>query len=96
MASYEYEETRPLGAPITAIAMRHDLWSYPLRTDSWMAHTRERCDVVQWDGDHYAAFRSPQRLKELVRSLPSVQWRRGEVHIDVPTPRADVTEEIQS
>src|SRR5262249_21636416 len=32
MASYQYRQAAPLGAPITAISLRHDLWSYPLRT----------------------------------------------------------------
>jgi surfactin synthase thioesterase subunit len=69
MAVYQYQETDTLGIPITAIALRHDLWSYPLRTDSWKHHTRERCEVVQWDGDHYVNMRHPERIHELVRAM---------------------------
>jgi surfactin synthase thioesterase subunit len=69
MAVYQYQETDALGIPITAISLRHDLWSYPLRTDTWKHHTRDRCDVVQWDGDHYVNMRHPERIHELVRSI---------------------------
>ena len=69
MALYQYQETDALGAPITAVSLRHDLWSYPLRTDTWKHHTRARCEVVQWDGDHYVSMRHPERIHELVRSM---------------------------
>jgi hypothetical protein len=42
------------------------LWSYPLRTDTWTLHTRARCDVVEWEGDHYVAMRHPERIHELL------------------------------
>lgn len=69
MAVYQYQETEALSIPITAIALRHDLWSYPLRTDTWKYHTRDRCEVVQWDGDHYVNMRHPERIHELVRAM---------------------------
>jgi surfactin synthase thioesterase subunit/NAD(P)-dependent dehydrogenase (short-subunit alcohol dehydrogenase family)/acyl carrier protein len=69
MAVYQYRETDALGIPITAVAMRHDLWSYPLRTDTWKHHTRARCDVVHWDGDHYVNMRHPDRIHELVCAM---------------------------
>jgi surfactin synthase thioesterase subunit len=66
MAVYEYQPGDPLDVPITAVSLRHDLWSYPLRTDTWKAHTQDRCDVVQWEGDHYFAMRHPERIHELL------------------------------
>jgi surfactin synthase thioesterase subunit len=64
MAGYEYTPRRPLELPITAISLRHDLWSYPLRTDSWKLHTQEDCRVLEWEGDHYAPLRHPNRVHE--------------------------------
>jgi surfactin synthase thioesterase subunit len=66
MAAYEYEPADPLDAPITAVSLRHDLWSYPRRTDTWAVHTRGRCEVVEWEGDHYFAMRHPERVHELL------------------------------
>jgi surfactin synthase thioesterase subunit/acyl carrier protein len=66
MAAYEYRPADPLDVPITAVSLRHDLWSYPLRTDTWTLHTRARCEVVEWEGDHYFAMRHPERIHELL------------------------------
>jgi surfactin synthase thioesterase subunit len=72
MATYEYRKRELLTMPVTAICLRHDLWSYPLRTESWKEHTQERCQVVEWEGDHYYALQHPERVHELARSfLPS-------------------------
>ena len=67
MAAYQYQPAEPLDAPITAVSLRHDLWSYPLRTDTWGLHTRARCEVVEWEGDHYFAMRHPERIHELLK-----------------------------
>ncbi|MDB5862182.1 MAG: malonyl CoA-acyl carrier protein transacylase, partial [Ramlibacter sp.] len=67
MAGYEYTQSRPLELPITAISLRHDLWSYPLRTDSWKLHTLNDCRVLEWEGDHYAPLRHPELIHEEVR-----------------------------
>jgi len=67
MAAYQYQPGDPLDVPITAVSLRHDLWSYPLRTDTWILHTRARCDVVEWEGDHYFAMRHPERIHELLK-----------------------------
>jgi len=69
MASYQYQETELLRAPITAVSLRHDLWSYPLRTDTWKHHTEGGCEVVTWDGDHYYTLTGIERIHELVQSL---------------------------
>ena len=67
MAAYQYQPADPLDVPITAMSLRRDLWSYPLRTDTWTAHTRDRCEVVEWEGDHYFAMRHPERIHELLK-----------------------------
>lgn len=69
MATYQYESQEPLTTPITAISQRLDLWSYPLRTESWMLHTAAACQVIEWPGSHYASFHQPERVHELVRGL---------------------------
>jgi len=69
MSHYQYREGELLDAPITAISMRHDLWSYPLRTETWRYHTQQRADVVHWEGDHYFNMRHPDRVHELVRDF---------------------------
>jgi surfactin synthase thioesterase subunit len=69
MASYEHQPSEPLDIPITAVSLRHDLWSYPLRTGSWQAHTKLRCDVVERPGDHFVPLREPAVLSEILRSL---------------------------
>jgi surfactin synthase thioesterase subunit len=69
MSAYQYQEGEPLDAPITAISMRHDLWSYPLRTESWRHHTKQRAEVVHWPGDHYYNMRHPEKIHELVCEL---------------------------
>jgi surfactin synthase thioesterase subunit/acyl carrier protein len=69
MSAYQYQEGEPLDAPITAVSMRHDLWSYPLRTESWRHHTKQRAEVVHWPGDHYYNMRHPEKIHELVREL---------------------------
>jgi surfactin synthase thioesterase subunit/acyl carrier protein len=66
MAAYQYERADPLEVPITAVSLRHDLCSYPLRTDTWKVHTRDQCDVIQWEGDHYLPMRHPERIHELL------------------------------
>ncbi len=75
MAGYSYREREPLAIPITAISLRHDLWSYPLRTASWQHHTERRCEVVERDGDHYVTLRHPELVDALLRS--SVRARAG-------------------
>jgi acyl transferase domain-containing protein/surfactin synthase thioesterase subunit len=69
MATYQYRRRDPLAVPITAISLRHDLWSYPLRTDTWQHHTQDRCEVVTWPGDHYENLRQPERVHQLLLSL---------------------------
>jgi surfactin synthase thioesterase subunit len=69
MASYEYQPSEPLETPITAVSLRHDLWSYPLRTNTWAAHTAIGFRVEEWEGDHYNSMRQPKRIHELIRSL---------------------------
>jgi len=69
MSRYQYVEGELLDAPITAISLRHDLWSYPLRTDSWKQHTKQHADIVQWDGDHYCNMRQPERIAELISAF---------------------------
>jgi surfactin synthase thioesterase subunit/aryl carrier-like protein len=69
MASYQYQSSERLKAPITAVSLRLDLWSYPLRTPSWQSHTDARCEVVEWPGDHYYTLRHPERIHEVIRSL---------------------------
>ncbi len=69
MASYQYQQTELLAAPITALAFRHDLWSYPLRTGSWQRHTQEHCELVHWDGDHYQSMQHPDRIHDLLSSF---------------------------
>ena len=73
MAGYEYRQRRPLGLPITAISPRHDLWSYPLRTDSWKLHTQGACRVLEWEGDHYAPLRRPDLIHDEIRFSLSVK-----------------------
>jgi acyl transferase domain-containing protein/surfactin synthase thioesterase subunit/NADPH-dependent curcumin reductase CurA/NAD(P)-dependent dehydrogenase (short-subunit alcohol dehydrogenase family)/acyl carrier protein len=68
MSAYQYAESDALAAPITAISLRHDLWSYPLRTESWRHHTLERCEVVERDGDHYVTLRHPELIDDLLRA----------------------------
>jgi surfactin synthase thioesterase subunit len=69
MARYDYRSGSLLDVPITAIALRHDLWSYPRRADTWQLHTVRECRVVEWSGDHYHAMRSPEALTELMREI---------------------------
>ena len=69
MSAYQYHPSEPLAAPITAVSMRHDLWSYPLRTESWRHHTKQRAEVVHWPGDHYYNMRHPEKIHELMREL---------------------------
>lgn len=71
MASYEYVDGEPLGAPITAVSLRHDLWSYPLRTDTWRHHTACECHVVERAGDHYLPLREPDLIDDLLRASAS-------------------------
>jgi surfactin synthase thioesterase subunit len=69
MASYQYLPDERLTIPITAISFRHDLWSYPLRTESWRIHSHASCEVLEWPGDHYYALHNPGRIDELVKSV---------------------------
>jgi surfactin synthase thioesterase subunit len=62
MAGYQYRRSEPLHVPMTAVSLRHDLWSYPLRTDTWKAHTSAGCEVLEWEGDHYFPMRHPERI----------------------------------
>jgi surfactin synthase thioesterase subunit/NAD(P)-dependent dehydrogenase (short-subunit alcohol dehydrogenase family)/acyl carrier protein len=71
MAAYEYRTRELLAAPVTAISFRHDLWSYPLRTESWQLHTQEGCQVIEWEGDHYYALQHPERVHDLARTFVS-------------------------
>ncbi len=69
MARYDYRSGSLLDVPITTISLRHDLWSYPRRADTWKLHTARECRVVEWSGDHYHAMRSPHALTELMREI---------------------------
>ncbi len=71
MATYEYVAREPLDAPITAISLRHDLWSYPLRTSSWSHHTTHALDLVEMSGDHYVTLRRPEIIEDLLKSTES-------------------------
>jgi acyl transferase domain-containing protein/surfactin synthase thioesterase subunit/NADPH:quinone reductase-like Zn-dependent oxidoreductase/NAD(P)-dependent dehydrogenase (short-subunit alcohol dehydrogenase family) len=73
MARYDYRSGSLLDVPITAISLRHDLWSYPRRADSWQLHTARECRVVEWSGDHYHAMRSPEALTELMREIAKAE-----------------------
>ncbi|MBC8007232.1 MAG: alpha/beta fold hydrolase, partial [Prolixibacteraceae bacterium] len=69
MATYQHQLGEASGIPLTAISLRHDLWSYPLRTDTWQHHTSEFFDLQEWEGDHYACNHQPQRLVKLLETL---------------------------
>lgn len=71
MANYQYVDAEPLDCPITAMSLRHDLWSYPLRTDSWRHHTAHQCKVVERAGDHYLTLREPDLIDDLLRPSAS-------------------------
>jgi polyketide synthase 12/epothilone polyketide synthase D len=88
MAGYQYQPGDPLDVPITAVSLRRDLWSYPLRTDAWRAHTRDRCEVVEWEGDHYFAMRHPARIHDLLKRC-AVAASDAPV-IEATAPRIDI------
>ncbi|MFZ5894797.1 MAG: SDR family NAD(P)-dependent oxidoreductase [Myxococcota bacterium] len=71
MAAYHYSGGQLLDTPVSAISLRHDLWSYPLRTDSWRQHTAQRCEIVEHAGDHYLTLRQPELVDELLRASAS-------------------------
>ncbi|MEJ2670136.1 MAG: thioesterase domain-containing protein, partial [Gammaproteobacteria bacterium] len=78
MATYEYRSQAPLVCPITALSLRHDLWSYPLRTNCWRYHTHQRFEVKEWPGDHYQPL---QRMDD-VRSIILSHWLETQQSID--------------
>jgi surfactin synthase thioesterase subunit len=82
MARYDYRAGEPLDVPITAIAFRHDLWSYPRRADTWSLHTARECRVVEWPGDHYYAMNSPQALAELIAQIGRDLQANAPLHRD--------------
>jgi surfactin synthase thioesterase subunit len=69
MSEYQYLEGDPVSVPITAIALRHDLWSYPLRTSTWGQHTSCGVQLLEWPGDHYVPMAAPERVGEVIEAL---------------------------
>jgi surfactin synthase thioesterase subunit len=67
---YAFQESRPLGTPITAFAGRADRTADLHALEQWFHHTVGRFDVRSFDGDHFfVASREREVVAAVAREL---------------------------